>query len=79
MKDGKEINVLKAEDSFGEAALLQGDQFRAMTIVAKEETTCLALGRNDLNKILGNQVETIIYKNMARWCFEKCSHVNELT
>ncbi len=50
-----------------------------MTITAKEETTCLALGRSDLNKILGNQVETIIYKNMARWCFEKCAHVNELT
>lgn len=42
-----------------------------MTIRAKEEAICLALGRDILTKILGNKVEEIIFRNIAKWTIEK--------
>lgn len=49
MKDGKEFKVLKEGQSFGETALMSNSSVRTMTIVAKSETICLALGRDTLS------------------------------
>lgn len=50
-----------------------------MTIRALEDTTCLALGREVLTKLLGDKVEMIIYRNISKWALEKTEGFNELT
>jgi len=42
-----------------------------MSIQAKCDVKCLALGRDVLNRILGDQVEMIIYKNISKWSLER--------
>ena len=48
MKDGIEVKELKEGQSFGESALMSNSSVRTMSIVAKTETICLALGRDTL-------------------------------
>ena len=42
-----------------------------MTIIALTDVKLLALGRDTLIGILGNQVDTIINQNICRWAIEK--------
>ncbi|KAL4510050.1 hypothetical protein ABPG72_010243 [Tetrahymena utriculariae] len=79
MLGNKEVRTLSQGESFGETALLQGDQTRTMTIKALEDTTCLALGRDVLTKLLGDKVEMIIYRNISKWALEKSDGFKELT
>lgn len=66
-------------ESFGEQALLSGEQIRACSVVAKEATSCLAIGRDTITSILGNQVEWIIYRNVAKWTIEKSQQLSNLS
>jgi len=50
-----------------------------MSIVALEDTTCLALGREVLTRLLGDKVEVIIYRNLTKWAMEKTEGLKELT
>lgn len=50
-----------------------------MTIKAVEDTTCLALGRDVLNRLLGDKVEVIIYRNLSKWALEKAYGFKDLT
>lgn len=40
---------------------------------------CLALGRDVLTQILGDQIQVITFKNMMRWAFEKNRKLMKLT
>ncbi|KAL4509200.1 hypothetical protein ABPG72_018131 [Tetrahymena utriculariae] len=71
MRGGAEVRTLQGGDSFGETALLQGVHKRAMTVKAQSDVKCLALGRDVLTRILGDQVEIIIYKNISKWSLER--------
>ncbi|KAL4507522.1 hypothetical protein ABPG73_012210 [Tetrahymena malaccensis] len=71
MRGGAEVRTLQGGDSFGETALLQGVHKRAMTVKAQTDVKCLALGRDVLTRILGDQVEVIIYKNISKWSLER--------
>lgn len=42
-----------------------------MSVKASSDVKCLALGRDVLNRILGDKVEVIIYKNIAKWSLER--------
>lgn len=64
--------------SFGENALMSNKSIRSMTIKALEETVCLALARDTLHSLLGNQVESIINRNIARWSLEKTAWAKHL-
>jgi len=50
-----------------------------MSIVALEDTICLALGREVLTRLLGDKVEVIIYRNLTKWAMEKTEGLKELT
>jgi cGMP-dependent protein kinase len=39
----------------------------------------LALGRDIIQKILGDQVQSIIYRNIAKWSLEKSLFFRQLT
>lgn len=50
-----------------------------MTVKALDNTTCLALGRDVLTKLLGEKVEFIIYRNISKWALEKADGFKDLT
>jgi cGMP-dependent protein kinase len=51
---------------------------RQLTIKADDEVTCLVLGRDTLNRILGDKVYEVTFKNFIRWAFEKNNILNKL-
>ena len=66
-------------DCFGEAALFKSDSVRTCSVVALEEARCISIGRENLISILGDDVETIIFKNLLKWGLEKCVGIKDLT
>lgn len=66
----EEIRRLSAGDFFGEQALLY-DTRRTATVIALDQVELLSLGRRDLSKVLGGQLESIVYRNSIRMAFDK--------
>lgn len=52
---------------------------RFCTVKAESEVKCFALSREEAVRILGNQVQTITFKNVMRWAFEKSSKLKKLS
>lgn len=50
-----------------------------MSVVAKESTVLLSLGKDTLKQLLGDQVDLIIYQNIAKWTLEVCEGIKELS
>ena len=50
-----------------------------MSIQAAKETKILALGREQLKEILGDQVQKIIIKNQSRWSLQRHDTLKKLT
>lgn len=65
-------------DSFGEQALYY-KTVRSCSVKAETEVKCLALGRDVLTQLLGDQIQVIVYKNTMRWAFEKNRKLMKLT
>ncbi|CAD8072813.1 unnamed protein product [Paramecium primaurelia] len=78
LKGTKEIRKMGAKDSFGEQALYEKSK-RGATCVAETEVKCVALGRENLTKILGDKVQIIIFSNIMRWSFEKSEVLKQLS
>jgi len=76
-KGAKYLRKLGKGDSFGEQSLYY-NTMRQLTIKADDEVTCLVLGRDTLNRILGDKVYEVTFKNFIRWAFEKNSILNKL-
>ena len=66
-------------DSFGEQALYYNTQRTATVKALNDNVKCLALGRDTLTRILGDQVQTITFKNLQKWAFEKNNLLKKLT
>lgn len=49
-----------------------------MTVRAEDEVKCLALGRDTLTKILGDQVHAVTFRNLQKWAFEKNNLLTKL-
>lgn len=77
-KGSKEIRKLMKGDSFGEQALYINTK-RGASVIALDEVKCLALGRDTLNKILGDKIQKIIYRNIEKWAFDKSALLKKLT
>lgn len=52
---------------------------RQYTIKADEDVVCLVLGRDTLNRIMGDNIYEVTFKNFIRWAFEKNSILSQLT
>lgn len=65
-------------DSFGEQALYY-NTVRGATVKAVDEVICLALGRDTLTKVLGDQVQVITFRNLQKWAIEKDEMLSQLT
>ncbi|CAD8213308.1 unnamed protein product [Paramecium octaurelia] len=78
LKGDKLIRKMGAKDSFGEQALYE-KSVRGATVKAETEVKCVALGRENLTKILGDKIQLIIFNNIMRWSFEKSVVLKQLT
>ncbi|EGR27103.1 hypothetical protein IMG5_201250 [Ichthyophthirius multifiliis] len=73
------VRTLQCGDSFGEAALIPGNHTRFMSIQANTNVQVSVLARDTLNKILGERVDILIYKNTSKWIIEKMQGYQSLT
>lgn len=78
VKGPNEIRKMTKGDSFGEQALYY-KTVRSCSVKADTEVKCLALGRDVVTKILGDQIQVIVFKNTMRWAFEKNRKLMKLT
>jgi len=78
LKGGKELRKMGGGDSFGEQALYY-NTVRGATVKALDNVKCLALGRDTLTKVLGDQVQVITFKNIQKWAIDKDEVLNKLT
>ena len=65
-------------DFFGEQALLN-HCVRTATIIAKTDVKIICLGRNAIIKALGDNLESILYRNTIRMTFLKSPFFSKLT
>jgi cGMP-dependent protein kinase len=70
LKGTTEIRKLFKGESFGEQALYFHTT-RQMTVRAQDEVKILALGRDTVQRVLGNQVQAIVFRNIQKWAMEK--------
>ena len=73
----KEIRRMFKGDFFGEQALLY-NSVRTATITAVTDLKCVAIGRERLTKVLGSQLQHIIYQNTKRIGMEKSEVFSQL-
>jgi cGMP-dependent protein kinase len=74
---GQEIKRILKGDYFGEQALLY-NSVRTATVTAIDEVHCLAIGRESLNEVLGDQFATIIYRGSINIALENDEILSKL-
>jgi cGMP-dependent protein kinase len=78
IKAGKEIRKMAKGETFGEQALYS-NTVRGCTVKAVEDAKCLAIGRQTISEILGEQVHQIKYRNVQKWAMEGNPLLSKLT
>ena len=51
---------------------------RQLTIKADDEVIALILARDTLNRIMGDQIYEVTFKNFIRWAFDNNSQLQKL-
>jgi cGMP-dependent protein kinase 1 len=74
---GKLIRQMFKGDFFGEQALLY-NSVRTATITATTDLKCVAIGRERLTKVLGNQLQHILYHNTKKIIIERSEVLSRL-
>jgi cGMP-dependent protein kinase len=74
----KELRTMSKGEFFGEQALLYNST-RTATITANGEVKCLCINRESLTKVLGSQLQNIIYRNSLKISIEKSQYLRVLT
>ena len=77
LQGGREIRGMTRGDFFGEQALLY-NSVRTASIVAVGDVKCVALGRDRLTKVLGTQLQQILYQNSKRMALDKSETLAKL-
>ena len=70
-KGGIEIRRLSKGEFFGEQALLYGGTRTATITAVDGQVKCVSIGRQELEQVLGNHLQQIIYRNTQRMAFEQ--------
>lgn len=77
-KDGNEIRQMIKGDFFGEQALLYNSK-RTATITCIGPVKVLCIGRGSLIEALGENLQTVIYRNVQKKAIEKSESLKNLT
>lgn len=75
--DDKLIRELQQGDSFGEQALYE-DGHRTLSVKAKLETRCIAISRETLKTVFGNNIDEVICRNSLIWTLSNDINFNKL-
>jgi cGMP-dependent protein kinase 1 len=51
---------------------------RQFTIKADDDVVCLVLGRDTLNRLIGDNIYEVTFKNIIRFAFSKNSVINKM-
>jgi cGMP-dependent protein kinase len=78
VQNGREIRKMYKGEFFGEQALLYNCP-RTATITALGDVKCIAISREKLTKVLGSQLQQLIYKNSQMMTIDKSPILNKLT
>lgn len=78
LKGNTEVRKLPKGNSFGEQALYY-NTVRQMSVKAVDDVKVLALGRDTVTKVLGDQIHVITFKNIQKWALEKNILLSKLT
>lgn len=76
-KGSKFLKKLVKGDYFGEQSLFY-NTMRQLTIKADEDTTVLIVGRDTLNKNVGNKIYDVTFKNFIKIAFENNRTLDKL-
>ena len=74
----QEIRRLGKGSYFGEQALIY-NEMRTATVTAIDSVKCVAISGGKLGKVLGSQLQSIIYQNSIRIALEKNQYMKKLT
>ncbi|OMJ75567.1 hypothetical protein SteCoe_25263 [Stentor coeruleus] len=74
---GKDIREMSRGEFFGEQALLY-NCVRTASVVGITDVKCVALGRDRLTKVLGSQLQQIIYQNSKRMAIDRSEVLSKL-
>ena len=77
-RGGLELRKLTVGDFFGEQALLHGGRRTATITAVGSEVKCLSIGRSDLTKVFGAQLQDVIYRNNQRLAIERSDTLRKL-
>ena len=77
LKGGQELREMSRGDFFGDQALLY-NSVRTASVVANVDVKCVAIGRDRLTKVLGTQLQQIIYQNSKRMSLDKSEVLSKL-
>ncbi|EAR85527.2 CGMP-dependent kinase 5-1 (macronuclear) [Tetrahymena thermophila SB210] len=78
-KDEKMIREMVAGETFGEQALFENSKRGATVKAVEDDSRCIALGKDDIQRVLGDKVQVIMYNNMIKWAFEGNEILKKLT
>ena len=74
-----ELRRLYHGDFFGEQALLYNCKRTASVTTVEGDVKCLYINRESLNQLLGNELQSVLYRNTQRMALEKSPSLNRLT
>ena len=77
--NGENVNVLKEGGTFGESALYEETTRGGTCRARSEKVVCLSIGRETLQKILGNSIHTAFQQNVIKWGIHKDPLLQKLT
>jgi cGMP-dependent protein kinase len=76
-KNGRQLRLLSKGDFFGEQSLLYGVR-RAATITALNTVRCLVIGRENLYKVVGKQLQNMLYRNTFNFTIAKSTILDRM-
>lgn len=67
----KEDIIIKEEDSFGENSFYHNGQRSGSAYAEDENTTLISIGRQEIEKCLGESVSGLIHHNVKKWALTR--------
>jgi len=78
IQSGSSLLQLSIGDYFGDQALLYGGK-RTCTVVAVTEVNCVAVRREDLEVVLGGNLQSVLLANALKQALTKCKELGDLS
>lgn len=78
IQSGSSLSKLSTGDYFGDQALLYGGK-RTCTFVAVTEVECVAVRKEDLEVVLGGNLQSVLLRNALKLAIIRCKELSDLS